>query len=274
MLYMMATFSTSPFWAVVLAADRTSADPVALAAGVPCKALAPVGGRPMLLRVLDALAEAREVGNCTLCGPPAELCDGVPELRRRIESGAVRWLPHQATPSTSALSALHSLPPEAPVLLTTADHALLSAPVVDHFCRQARASGCDVVAGLASHALTVARYPGMRRTKTRFRDGPYCGCNLYAFLSAESRVAADLWRRVEHQRKRPLKMIGELGWLTALRYVMGTLSLKEALRLISKRMGIEAGAVILPFPEAAVDVDSVDDWRFAQALASRSEADP
>ena len=58
----MATFSTSPFWAVVLAADRTSADPVALAAGVPCKALAPVGGRPMLLRVLDALSAAEEVG--------------------------------------------------------------------------------------------------------------------------------------------------------------------------------------------------------------------
>jgi CTP:molybdopterin cytidylyltransferase MocA len=270
----MATFYTSLFSAVVLAADRTAADPVALAAEVPCKALAPVGGRPMLLRVLDALAEAEEVNRSILCGPSADICDGVPELRDRMASGAVRWLPHQATPSTSALAALNSLPAEVPVLLTTADHALLSAPVIDYFCRQARASGCDVVAGLASHALTVARYPGMRRTKTRFRDGPYCGCNLYAFLTVESRAAADLWRRVEHQRKRPLKMIGELGWLTALRYVLGALSLNDALRLISKRMGIKAGAVILPYPEAAVDVDSVDDWRFAQAIASRSGAAP
>ncbi len=229
----MATFYTSLFSAVVLAADRTAADPVALAAEVPCKALAPVGGRPMLLRVLDALAEAEEVNRSILCGPSADICDGVPELRDRM-----------------------------------------SAPVIDYFCRQARASGCDVVAGLASHALTVARYPGMRRTKTRFRDGPYCGCNLYAFLTVESRAAADLWRRVEHQRKRPLKMIGELGWLTALRYVLGALSLNDALRLISKRMGIKAGAVILPYPEAAVDVDSVDDWRFAQAIASRSGAAP
>lgn len=268
---MMEKLSTSPFWGVVLAADRTPADPVALAAGVPCKALAPVGGRPMVLRVLDALSAAEEVDRCILCGPAAEIVEGVPEIRDRIASGAVRWLPQQATPSTSALSALHSLPAEAPVLLTTADHALLSAPVVDYFCRQAKASGCDVVAGLASHALTAARYPGMRRTKTRFRDGPYCGCNLYAFLTAESRAAADFWRRVEHQRKRPLKMIGELGRLTALRYVLGTLSLKNALRLISKRMGIQAGAVILPYPEAAVDVDSVDDWRFAQAIVSRAE---
>ncbi len=228
----------------------------------------------MLLRVLDALAEAEEVSRCILCGPSADHCDGVPELRARINSGLVGWMPHQATPSTSALAALNSVPAETPVLLTTADHALLSAPVVNVFCRQARALGCDVVAGLASHALIVARYPGMRRTKTRFRDGPYCGCNLYAFLTAESRTAADVWRRVEQHRKRPLKMIGELGWLTALRYVMGTLSLKDALRLISKRMGIKAGAVILPFPEAAADVDSVDDWRFAQAVASRIEVGP
>ncbi len=223
----------------------------------------------MVLRVLDALAQAEEVSGCILCGPPAEMVDTVPELRAAIDSGTVRWLPHEATPSASALSALKRIPADSLVLLTTADHALLSAPIVDYFCRQAKASGCDLVAGLASHAATVARYPGMRRTKTRFRDGPYCGCNLYAFLTGGSRVAADVWRRVEHQRKHPLKMISELGWLTALRYVLGVLSLKDALGLISRHMGVQAGAVILPYPEAAVDVDSVTDWHFAQAIASR-----
>ena len=57
------------FSAVVLAADRTVPDPVAQAAGVSCKALAPVGGTPMVIRVLDALAAARTVGACVLCGP-------------------------------------------------------------------------------------------------------------------------------------------------------------------------------------------------------------
>lgn len=266
----MVSVSTSLFTAVVLAADRTSDDPVARAAGVSCKALAPVGGRPMVLRVLDALNDAQEVGACLLCGPSTGIIDGAPQLKERIASGAVRWMPNQATPSTSAWSALNSLAPETPVLLTTADHALLSAPVVDHFCREARALRCDVAAGLASHSLTVERYPGMRRTKTRFSDGPFCGCNLFAFLTPGSRVAADLWRQVEHQRKQPLKMIGALGWMMVLRYALGLLSLKAALRHVSARMGLEVGAVILPFPEAAVDVDTVSDWQFAQAIAARS----
>jgi hypothetical protein len=36
-------------------------------------------------------------------------------------------------------------------------------------------------------------------------------------------------------------------------------------------MGLRVAVVILPFPEAAVDVDTVSDWHFAQAIASRGE---
>ena len=48
----------------------------------------------------------------------------VPALSRRV-----RWL--------------QSLPEAAPVLLTTADHALLHSEVVDHFCAAARRTGVD-----------------------------------------------------------------------------------------------------------------------------------
>ncbi len=47
------------YTAVVLAADRSSGDPLAEAAGVPSKCLVPAGGKPMVLRVLDALEQYR-----------------------------------------------------------------------------------------------------------------------------------------------------------------------------------------------------------------------
>ena len=52
-----------------------------------------------------------------------------------------------------------------------------------------------------------------------------------------------------------------------MRYVLGRLTLADALREVSGRMQLRVGAVILPFPEAAVDVDSVADWRLARSLA-------
>ena len=65
------------FTGVVLAADRGPDDPVARTAGAPCKSFVPLGGRPMVLRVLDTLAEAREVDSLVVCGPSEALtCPG------------------------------------------------------------------------------------------------------------------------------------------------------------------------------------------------------
>ncbi|MCU0590494.1 MAG: nucleotidyltransferase family protein [Desulfobacterales bacterium] len=267
----MTHVSTQRFTAVILAADRTPNDPVALAARVSCKALAPVGGRPMVFRVLDTLAGSGSIETCILCGPAADILKQEPLFQERLASPRLSWLPPGSTPSTSVLTALSSIPGGMPVLVTTADHALLQPEMVEYFCREALASGCDVIAALASYGQIMTKYPGMRRTRTRFRNGDFCGCNLFAFLTPKSHVAADFWRRVENERKRPVKMIGALGWLVVLRYLLGRLSLEDAVRYISRRMGLQAGVVIMPFPEAAVDVDSVGDWDFARSIAARAE---
>jgi len=257
------------FTAVVLAADRTPNDPVAQCAQVACKALAQVGGRPMVLRVLDALAGSQRIDTFILCGPAAAIVERAPLLQERLAKPNVKWMPPGPTPSSSVLSALSALTTEMPVLVTTADHALLQPEMVDYFCREALSTGCDVVAALASFDEIMDKYPGMRRTRTRFRDGHYCGCNLFAFLTPKSHAAADFWRQVENDRKHPVKMMGSLGWFMVLRYLLGRLSLEEALRSISRRMGLRAGVVIMPFPEAAVDVDSVGDLETARRIASQ-----
>jgi hypothetical protein len=61
-------------------------------------------------------------------------------------------------------------------------------------------------------------------------------------------------------------MIRAIGWPTLLRYLLGRLSLNEGLDRVSTRMKAKAGAVILPFPEAAVDVDTVSDWRIVEEI--------
>jgi GTP:adenosylcobinamide-phosphate guanylyltransferase len=265
--------SSAPFSAVLLAADRSAGDPVAAAAGVSGKSFVPVGGKPMVLRVLDALAESQQVGYRLLCGPPADALRRLPELQARIDNVNVGWIENRATPSTSAAYALQTLTDKIPVLVTTADHALLSAEIVDYFCSRARTSGCDVVVGLAAHDLVKAAYPQTRRTATKWRDGAYCSCNLFAFLTPQARVAAEFWREVEHQRKKPLRLIRSLGWMTVLRYLFKQLSLPAGLESISRRLGIKAGAVILPFPEAAVDVDTIEDWKLVQTIVAEQRPD-
>ena len=263
--------SQTAFTAVVLAADRGPADSVARAAGVSCKSMTPVGGTPMVFRVLDALAASWQIKTRILCGPPKSIVELEPKLRSRLTSEDLNWFENKSTPSSSAFHVLQSLPEKTPVLLTTADHALLNARTIDYFCAQALTTGCDVVVGVAQHDAVIKAYPKSQRTAIRLRDGAYCGCNLFAFLTPRSRQAANFWRRVETHRKKPWRLISVLGWLTVLRFFMGKLSLDEALDRISHRLGFKAGAVIIPYPEAAIDVDSISDWKLVKKIVSSNE---
>jgi GTP:adenosylcobinamide-phosphate guanylyltransferase len=260
---------SGPFQAVVLAGDRGPDDPVARRAGVPCKALVPVGGRPMLLRVLDALAGSGAVAGVTLVGPRQAQLDACPELARRIDAGELAWLPPQPSPSLSAMAALERLPADRPVLLTTADHALLQSAWVDAFCAGALGSGKDAVVGLAAHARVQAAFAQSRRTALRFRGGAYCGCNLFAFLTPAGRRAPAFWRHIEQQRKKPHRLAAALGLGTLLAYLGGWLTLQGGLERLSRRVGAQLGAVLLDDPRAAVDVDTVADFELVERLLAR-----
>jgi len=137
---------------------------------------------------------------------------------------------------------------------------------VDYFCPGARQSNKGVVVGLALHELVTAKYPETKRTAIPLRDASYCSCNLFAFLTPEARSAALFWRKVESQRKKILRVITGFGWLNLLLYLLRRPSLEEGLERISQRLGLRAGAVLLPFPEAAVDVDSLRDWKLVESI--------
>ena len=60
-----------------------------------------------------------------------------------------------------------------------------------------------------------------------------------------------------------------LGWWTIVRYLLGRITLDSGLEELSNKMQINVSAVMLPFPQAAIDVDTVDDWHFVQSLAKK-----
>jgi len=240
-----------------------------MASGAPCKALTLVGGVPMLFRVLDALEAARSVDRCMVCGPSPGIVEASEALQQRLSAGRLSWVPPPPTPPLGILHTLEPLLEETPVLVTTADHALLSSSIVDHFWERATATPAGVVAGVASCAAVTQAYPQVRRTALRFRDGAVCGCNLFAFQDPRGLRAVRFWRRVEQDRKHPLRIARALGWTTVLRVLSGRLSLDQAVDALSLRIGVRAATVSLPFPEAAIDVDTPQDWRFVEQLIAR-----
>ncbi len=268
------TFVHETMSAIVLAGDRTKADALIRSSDAGSKAMIDIDGSPMVRRVLNALRAAKTVHEITLSGPEASEVARDAQLQSWIDNGEINWGEPGPSPSTSAYQTMQGLDVDSPVLLTTADHPLLTAEIVDAFARQSLADPVDLTVGLAPHALVTEAYPGIHKTVMHFADGDFCGCNLFAFVTPEGRRAARFWRKIEQQRKKPMVLIGLLGWWAVIRYRLGLLSLEEALAKLGKRLGLRIRAVILPYANAAIDVDSIADLMLVKgSLASAVDRD-
>jgi CTP:molybdopterin cytidylyltransferase MocA len=259
------------FTAVVLAGERPSpaTDPLASAAGVASKVLVPIAGVAVIERVLASIERCSRIDRRMLVGPNATTLAAEPRIGARIDSGNWTWLAPTESPAASASAALDAIGTEGRILLTTADHAFITPEIIEHFCAAALETDADFAVGFARRADVMATFPRTRRTGWHFSDDTYCGCNLFAVLKPAGHSVTVFWRHVEKERKRPWRIMRMLGTGLFLRYIAGRLSLADALFELSRRTQCRIAPVMVPQPEAAVDVDSIDDWRLVNETWAR-----
>lgn len=263
------------FRAIVLAGERPGGSVLARALNLPAGILAPLAGQPCISRVVDALNSAGRVDGLTLVGPDRQIIDANEPLRDLLERPGLSWLPPQPGPAASALQAARNSD-HYPLLLTSGDHGLLTAAIVDSFCEQAwaaRDSGADFLVGLVPYPLVREAFPESRRTVLRFADRALCGSNLFALLTPTAQQALAFWQQVEADRKRPWKIARHLGAATLARYLAGRLGTDDAFAVLSQRSGCRIGWLPVDSARAAVDVDSEADWRLADAVLSGQRPD-
>ena len=224
------------FTALVLAGSRGATDSVAQMCGVAHKALAVVGGRPMLLRVIDALRASPAVARIALAVQDRAIVDALPELAGAVEAGEIVLAPTEPSPALTVAAAIRSLPDAFPMLVTTSDHALLTPGMIASFTGGVPADA-DVAVGLATRTAILGKYPDSVRTFIRLGGEGYSGCNLFAFLRPQAAPAVDFWVQMERHRKRPWRIAARIGPLPLLRYALGRLDLDGAFRELSRLTG-------------------------------------
>jgi GTP:adenosylcobinamide-phosphate guanylyltransferase len=256
----------SPLTALVLAGSRREGDPLARSAGVSHKALIPVGGQPMLERVVRALAAVPRVGRILVAIERPDIVALLPAMRVPVTAVEAAEGP---SASTGAVLAAEGTP----LLVTTADHALLRTQWVEEFL-DAEPGEADALMGLARRESVMAAAPGTLRTWLRFSDGDYSGCNLFLLRTPAAAGIVALWRQLEADRKRPLTMLGRLGFTYVLRYRLGWLALQSALDRLGKLCGARLKPVVLSDGEAAIDVDKPADLTLVRDIVARRGAVP
>jgi GTP:adenosylcobinamide-phosphate guanylyltransferase len=254
--------------AIVLAGRRPGENGFAASHGVAAKALIRAGGEPMLGRVARALLDSPSIGRIVILAQEAD----------SLLTGELEWMaqePRIATArsgdgisaSVGRLAGTEAAP--YPVLVTTADHALLRPEMVEAFI--AGTEGVDAAFAMVERRTVEQAHPDTRRTWLKAANGQFSGANLFALLTPASMRGTDFWARAEKDRKRTLKLLTFLGLGTFLRAVTRTISLEAAAERAGRKAGFRLKAVLLPFAEAAIDVDKQADLELAEKiLAARA----
>ena len=270
--------------ALILAGRRRNDADADAWPSVAHKAFLEVAGQPLIAHVLRAVAGCQAVGDILIAAP-----DDLHEDFSRFAppGGDVRLITAADSPAATIGAALGQAP-EGAMLTTTSDHPLLTTEMIDLFlaaCQGADNDGakgegsdskaddcetgaCDAAAACVARDDYLAAYPDIRRTFVQFRDFAFSGANLFWFRVGGAEKLVDFWRRLERDRKSPLKMAATIGYLTGALYLAGRLTKARALKTLAAKTGARARLVALPFPQAAIDVDKPEDLEIVRKIFS------
>jgi molybdopterin-guanine dinucleotide biosynthesis protein A len=237
--------------AIVLAGDSSDPENILFpyTQGKP-KALVDVAGKPMAQWVLDALAGAESVEDVHVVGLDVECgltcakplyflpCQG--SMLENIKAG----IQH-----TSRLN-----PKACHTLLVSCDIPAITPEIVDWRVNTALEHDSDIDYVVVERRTMEKRFPGANRSYVRLKDLELCGGDMnvarLALLEQEQ-----LWLQIIDARKNALKQAALIGIDVLLLLLLKRISLQDAERRVSKRLGVKGRACISPYAEVAMDVD-------------------
>ncbi len=252
---------------VVIPAGGTIPTEYAEKIGTPFRALAPTGpGRvPTMQRVVDALRGSGRVRRIVAVAPPA-VQDAI--------SGVDEWLPSGDSGPRNILLGLAALPDwEAPALVCTSDLPLLTAEAVEAFVERARPDA-DVSLGLVGRVAYERAFPDAPLSLfVPFRDiGPVTMSCLFQVRPALLRRNEALLNRAFAGRKSQWEMASLLGPALLCRFALRRLTLAAVQARAEALLRCRADVIRDCPPELALDIDTTDDYAYADARLHQASA--
>lgn len=254
------------YTALIMAASRKNeVNPLAEANGVSHKCLMDMDGQPMIDIVLHSLTGSKYIGNVIISiDNPAALKDA-PLVQAGIAEGRVIIAESGDNPYLSVLDALDD-PSLFPVIVSTGDNALHVPEMVDFYCEAFEKSDADVSVAFCNEATISKEYLRGKNAPHRFRDDRFGNCNLFGLKSHAAVRSVKAFEGGGQFGKKKIRFFKAFGLVNLLIYKYGLLTLEQAFKRLSKRFKLEVIPIMMPYPEAPIDVDNPHDEKLAREL--------
>jgi GTP:adenosylcobinamide-phosphate guanylyltransferase len=233
------------------------------------KAYLPIGGQLILERVLRAFRGSARIGHIRVVTPPDAFATAFAGREKLLCDDVVA--PGEGL-IDSLLAGCAGLAPQQMVIVSATDLALLTPTVVDSFAAVGGAieGEFDIGYGFVSRDAHMARYPQVRHTWVRLKEGVFCGGGVSIMRAGAVAQVADLLRRVAALRKAPLRIAMLFSPLTLLRMLFADVSVAELEQRADELSGLRCRGVRCDEPELAVNVDRLSDLRTVERIIALS----
>ena len=235
--------------------------PAEAGADAPPRAMIAIGGKTMLQWVVDALRRSHTIGRVRAVGDVR--ADGLDEVIAATGDFLGNVL---AGVESTAASGAKS------VLLVTSDIPLVTEDGIDDFVTRASAVGADFCYPIIPKSDCIEKYPGIRRTYLKLREGTFAGGNLIFASVGFLMENRDLIARAHESRKSIFRLAGMIGWGVLARVIAAQFIYRAAVdipaleRAASKLLKGNVRAVITSYAEIGEDVDKPDDLAAVERL--------
>ena len=227
-------------------------DPLYMFLKGDAKALVDVAGKPMIQWVLDALNAAQQVDAIILIGLSAKT--GL------VSAKPIHYVPNQGRMLANIVAgvnkALELNRKTQYVLVVSSDIPALKGEMVDWLVSKCMETKDDMYYGVCPRDVMEARFPGSKRTYTRFKDMELCGADIHVTHVRMATEHLDLWEQLIGNRKSPFRQASLVGWdLVWKIFVTHGLALDELVEQVCARLGIKGRAIVWDRAEPCMDVD-------------------
>lgn len=216
------------------------------------KAFIKVGGCPLLAFTLAALRAVPAIDRIAVVGPAKD-------LEPLIEPYRLLVVPEEGGIPENILAGYRALRPPEYFLVVSADIPLLSARAVEDFLERARPYEYDFYYPVVRREDIEARFPGVKRTYARLREGTFTGGNLFLLNPDKVETAMPRLGSFIKMRKSPAKLAALLGIGFIIKFLTRRLSIAELEKRLPGLLGVSGKAIITGYAEIGTDVDKPAD---------------
>ncbi len=145
------------------------------------------------------------------------------------------------------------------LLIVSGDLPLLTPEAISDFLERCSYFSADGYYSVLSRSTMESSFPQTIRTYARLKEGCLTGGNVILLRPEVLKDNWELGKKILAARKKPLQLAQILGLKVVLKFLLRSLTVKEAEERLSRLTGYNLKAVFTPYAEMGLDVDKKED---------------